>query len=73
VSAKVHATTASGAVSSAFVELDAHGDWGAKQLHGTLGSGAGSVHCATISGSIALLRRPSPREDEPAATLRKDA
>jgi DUF4097 and DUF4098 domain-containing protein YvlB len=72
VSAKVHATTASGAISSAFVELGVRGDWGAKDLAGTLGSGDGSVHCTTVSGSVAVLRRPSTPEDAPAAAARKD-
>ncbi|MEO3749282.1 DUF4097 family beta strand repeat-containing protein [Streptomyces sp. B6B3] len=83
IDAEVDATTASGGISSAFAELAQHGDWGAKRLAGTLGDGAGSVHCSTVSGSIALLRRPAP-PDEPsdtagpgnhprqAAALRKD-
>ncbi len=62
VGAEVHATTASGGISSAFAELATHGDWGAKSLAGTLGDGAGSVHCSTVSGSIALLRRPAAPE-----------
>ncbi|WP_165956037.1 DUF4097 family beta strand repeat-containing protein [Streptomyces hainanensis] len=74
VSAGVSASTASGAVSSAFAELSAVGGWGARQLTGTLGSGAGSVSCTSVSGSLALLRRPpAERDSPPAASLRKDA
>lgn len=73
VSAMVSATTASGAISSAFTELGVLGEWGAKQLAGTLGAGAGSVHCSTVSGSIAVLRRPRPGDHQAAATAaRKD-
>ncbi|ONK11393.1 DUF4097 family beta strand repeat-containing protein [Streptomyces sp. MP131-18] len=72
-SARVSASTASGAVSSAFPELSVCGTWGAKQLAGTLGSGSGAVHCSTVSGAIALLRRPPAEFDTAAAsTLRKD-
>ncbi|MGP3969609.1 DUF4097 family beta strand repeat-containing protein [Streptomyces sp. 6N223] len=74
VGAKVSATTASGAISSSFAELGVLGEWGAKQLAGTLGSGAGTVHCSTVSGSIAVLRRPRT-EDAPeaaATAARKD-
>ncbi|ARQ68585.1 DUF4097 family beta strand repeat-containing protein [Streptomyces marincola] len=72
--ARVSAGTAGGVISSAFPELTVSGLWGARQLSGTLGTGAGAVHCSTVSGPIALLRRP-PAEPGPAAAAspsRKD-
>lgn len=62
--ARVEANTASGAVSNAFEDLRVSGQWGAKKITGTLGSGTGKLRATTVSGSIALLRRP-PSEDEP--------
>ncbi|WP_329455694.1 DUF4097 family beta strand repeat-containing protein [Streptomyces sp. NBC_01497] len=59
---EVVANTASGRVSSAFEDLRVTGTWGAKKITGTLGSGNGTLRAATVSGSIALLRRP-PSED----------
>ncbi|MEU2433800.1 DUF4097 family beta strand repeat-containing protein [Streptomyces sp. NPDC007861] len=61
--AKVEANTASGAVSNAFEDLRVGGQWGAKKITGTLGAGNGTLRATTVSGSIALLRRP-PAEDE---------
>ncbi|WP_338672900.1 DUF4097 family beta strand repeat-containing protein [Streptomyces sp. SCSIO 30461] len=61
--ARVEANTTSGAVSSAFEDLKVTGMWGTKKITGTLGSGDGSLKATTLSGSIALLRRP-PTEDE---------
>ncbi|MFC1412104.1 DUF4097 domain-containing protein [Streptacidiphilus sp. N1-12] len=61
--AKVHANTTSGSVSSAFDELHVGGSWGAKQLTGTLGKGTGKLKITTVSGSVALLRRPAPEDD----------
>ncbi|MDT0341616.1 DUF4097 family beta strand repeat-containing protein [Streptomyces litchfieldiae] len=73
VDATIAASTASGAISSAFTELRVGGMWGAKELSGTLGSGEGRVQCTTVSGSIALLRRPPAEYDTAAASsLRKD-
>jgi hypothetical protein len=60
--AKVEANTASGAVSNAFEDLRVGGQWGAKKITGTLGAGTGTLRATTVSGSIALLRRP-PAED----------
>lgn len=37
---------------------------GAKKITGTLGAGTGKLKATTVSGSIALLRRP-PAEEEP--------
>ncbi|MFD9222019.1 DUF4097 domain-containing protein [Streptomyces sp. NPDC060064] len=62
--AQVEANTASGAVSNAFDNLRVSGQWGAKKITGTLGAGTGTLRATTVSGSIALLRRP-PAEDEP--------
>ncbi|MBD0747594.1 DUF4097 family beta strand repeat-containing protein [Streptomyces sp. CBMA152] len=62
--ARVEANTTSGAVSNAFEDLRVSGQWGAKSITGTLGAGNGTLRATTVSGSIALLRRP-PREDEP--------
>ncbi|WAX78006.1 DUF4097 family beta strand repeat-containing protein [Streptomyces sp. KMM 9044] len=60
--ARVEANTASGAVSSAFDGLRVHGQWGAHQITGRLGAGTGRLRATTVSGSIALLRRP-PHEE----------
>ncbi|MFI9581513.1 DUF4097 family beta strand repeat-containing protein [Streptomyces sp. NPDC052236] len=61
--ARVEANTASGAVSNAFEDLRVSGQWGAKKITGTLGAGTGTLKATTVSGSIALLRRP-PTEDD---------
>ncbi|MDX3804253.1 DUF4097 family beta strand repeat-containing protein [Streptomyces sp. AK04-3B] len=60
--AQVEANTASGSVSNAFEDLRVSGQWGAKRITGRLGAGNGKLRATTISGSIALLRRP-PTED----------
>ncbi|MGW7818433.1 DUF4097 family beta strand repeat-containing protein [Streptomyces puniciscabiei] len=61
--AEVEANTASGRISNAFDGLRVHGQWGAHKITGRLGAGTGRLRATTVSGSIALLRRP-PREDE---------
>jgi hypothetical protein len=61
--ADVEANTASGSVSNAFDGLRVHGQWGAHKITGRLGAGTGKLRATTVSGSIALLRRPG-REDE---------
>lgn len=63
VDAEVETNTASGPVSNAFEDLRVTGQWGAKKITGRLGSGAGRLKATTVSGSIALLRRP-PSEDD---------
>ncbi|MFJ9537986.1 hypothetical protein ACIRPX_12080 [Streptomyces sp. NPDC101225] len=63
VDAEVEANTASGTVSNAFEDLRVSGQWGAKRITGRLGSGHGTLKATTVSGSIALLRRP-PAEDD---------
>jgi hypothetical protein len=62
--AEVEANTASGTVSSAFEDLRVSGQWGAKKITGRLGAGNGKLKAVTVSGSIAMLRRPTT-EDEP--------
>ncbi|MFF9167197.1 MULTISPECIES: DUF4097 domain-containing protein [unclassified Streptomyces] len=61
---EVEANTASGSVSNAFEDLRVGGQWGAKRITGRLGAGNGRLKATTVSGSIALLRRP-PAEDAP--------
>ncbi|MER7493363.1 DUF4097 family beta strand repeat-containing protein [Streptomyces pharetrae] len=75
--ADVEANTASGAVSSAFEDLRVTGQWGAKRITGRLGAGSGRLRATTVSGSIALLRRPpetaEPWEAEPQDMAPQDA
>ncbi|WP_328887124.1 DUF4097 family beta strand repeat-containing protein [Streptomyces sp. NBC_00316] len=61
--ATVEASTASGPVSNGFEDLRVTGQWGAKKITGTLGAGTGTLKATTVSGAIALLRRP-PAEDD---------
>ncbi|MCX4660147.1 DUF4097 family beta strand repeat protein [Streptomyces sp. SID4919] len=71
--AEVEANTASGSLSNHFEDLRVSGQWGAKRITGRLGSGSGTLKASTVSGSIALLRRPpadhhdSPPVPDPAA------
>ncbi|GHJ35914.1 DUF4097 family beta strand repeat-containing protein [Streptomyces sp. TS71-3] len=62
--ARVEANTASGTVSNAFEDLRVSGQWGSKKITGRLGAGNGTLKASTVSGSIALLRRPHT-EDPP--------
>lgn len=66
--ARVEANTATGGVSNAFDDLRVSGQLGAKRITGTLGAGTGTLRATTVSGSIALLRRPAA----PAAPLALD-
>ncbi|MFE4418165.1 DUF4097 domain-containing protein [Streptomyces sp. NPDC056817] len=70
--AQVDANTASGTVSNAFEDLKVGGQWGAKRITGRLGAGNGRLKATTVSGSIALLRRP-PAEDGPWEAEPQDA
>ncbi len=72
--ADVDANTASGAVSCAFDELRVTDQWGAKRITGRIGRGAARLKATTVSGAIALLRRPplEPAEPVDAPSLRKD-
>ncbi|MDX3225623.1 DUF4097 family beta strand repeat-containing protein [Streptomyces sp. ME19-01-6] len=63
--AEVEAHTASGAVSNAFEDLRVTGQWGAKHIAGRLGAGNGRLKATTVSGAIALLRRPPSDDDTP--------
>jgi hypothetical protein len=72
VHAKVEFNSASGAVSSAFEELKAEGMWGARKVNGVLGTGSGRVRASSVSGSIALLRRPVGPLDDDAPLSSKD-
>ncbi|MGG2458670.1 DUF4097 family beta strand repeat-containing protein [Streptomyces sp. RGM 3693] len=68
--AKVDAGTTTGAVTNAFDDLRVTGQWGAKRITGSLGAGTGRLKATTISGALALLRRPADEEphglaDEP--------
>ncbi|MFJ4964070.1 DUF4097 family beta strand repeat-containing protein [Streptomyces sp. NPDC088729] len=69
--ATVEANTASGAVSNAFEDLRVGGQWGAKKITGTLGAGTGALRATTLSGSIALLRRPAEDDAHDAAPTGK--
>ncbi|NMO35459.1 DUF4097 family beta strand repeat protein [Streptomyces sp. GMY01] len=60
---RVEANTASGSVSNAFEDLRVNGQWGAKRITGRLGTGQGRLKATTVSGSIALLRRPQAADD----------
>ncbi|MFF7141750.1 MULTISPECIES: DUF4097 family beta strand repeat-containing protein [Streptomyces] len=70
--AEVEANTASGLVSNAFDDLRVTGQWGAKKITGRLGGGNGRLKATTVSGSIALLRRP-PAEEQPWDAPTEDA
>jgi len=71
--AVVDANTTSGHVSCAFDELQVSG-WGPKRISGRLGRGSARLRATTVSGALALLRRP-PLDDAAAdgPSLRKDA
>ncbi|MQY13655.1 hypothetical protein SRB5_38050 [Streptomyces sp. RB5] len=62
---EVEAHTASGAVSCAFESLRIAGQWGAKRVSGRIGQGKGRVRMNTVSGAVALLRRPPQDGPEP--------
>ncbi|MET9294765.1 DUF4097 family beta strand repeat-containing protein [Streptomyces sp. NPDC003077] len=59
---RVEADTTSGTVANAFDDLRVSGQWGAKRITGRLGAGNGRLKVTTVSGGLALLRRP-PVED----------
>lgn len=60
--ATVEANTASGTVSNAFDDLRVSGQWGAKRITGSLGAGSGTLKVTTVSGGLALLRRPAAED-----------
>lgn len=68
---RVEANTATGGVSNAFEDLRVSGQLGAKRITGTLGAGTGTLRATTVSGSIALLRRPAADPSAPLALDKK--
>ncbi|MFK0289357.1 DUF4097 family beta strand repeat-containing protein [Streptomyces sp. NPDC090442] len=62
--AKVDAGTTTGAVTNAFDDLRVTGQWGAKRITGSLGAGTGRLRATTVSGALALLRRPAYEESD---------
>ncbi|MFD5397027.1 DUF4097 domain-containing protein [Streptomyces sp. NPDC127097] len=62
--ATVEANTASGTVSNAFDDLRVTGQWGAKKITGALGAGTGTLKVTTVSGGLALLRRPAFEDED---------
>jgi hypothetical protein len=65
--ATVQIGSTSGEVSNAFDELKVSGGWGYKRVSGRLGRGHGRLRVTTVSGGVALLRRPpEPDAAEPA-------
>ena len=65
---RVRADTTSGSVSSSFDQLQVSGTWGAKRITGTLGAGTSRLKITTVSGSVAVLRRPDEDEGPQAET-----
>jgi hypothetical protein len=61
---EIEANTASGTIANDFENLRVNGQWGAHKITGRLGKGAGKVRATTVSGSIALLRRPAAEDTE---------
>ncbi|KOU66047.1 DUF4097 domain-containing protein [Streptomyces sp. NPDC060334] len=70
--ARVEANTATGGVSNAFEDLRVSGQFGAKRITGTLGAGTGTLRATTVSGAIALLRRPAGDTGDTVAPLALD-
>ncbi|MEU7063323.1 DUF4097 family beta strand repeat-containing protein [Streptomyces sp. NPDC051578] len=70
--ARVEANTATGGVSNAFEDLRVTGQWAAKRITGTLGAGTGTLRATTVSGAIALLRRPAADGPEAPTPLALD-
>lgn len=68
--AVVEADTTSGTVSNAFEDLRVSGQWGSKRITGRLGPGTGRLRATTVSGSLALLRRPA--RDTPRRSARDE-
>ncbi|HEX6873755.1 MAG TPA: DUF4097 family beta strand repeat-containing protein [Micromonosporaceae bacterium] len=55
----VHLSATSGRVTSAFPEVRPSGTPGQRSAFGRLGSGAGTLHAAAVSGSVSLLAAPA--------------
>ncbi|QTZ94075.1 DUF4097 family beta strand repeat-containing protein [Streptomyces auratus] len=62
--ARVEANTTSGTVANAFDDLRVSGQWGTKRITGSLGAGTGTLKATTISGGLALLRRPAAEDED---------
>jgi hypothetical protein len=60
--ADVDVSTTSGAISCAFDQLRTSGQWGSRKVTGRLGAGRSRLRASTLSGAVALLRRP-PLDD----------
>ncbi|GAA0471143.1 DUF4097 family beta strand repeat-containing protein [Streptomyces sp. NPDC046215] len=58
----VDASTTGGPVSCAFEELSVSTPFGARKITGRLGAGLGSLKITTVSGALALLRRPDTED-----------
>jgi hypothetical protein len=71
--AEVHADTTAGSISNAFEDLRVGGRPGTRRVTGRLGAGSGRIRATTVSGSIALLRRPAPADAEAPDTDTSDA
>ncbi|MGW2186970.1 DUF4097 family beta strand repeat-containing protein [Streptomyces sp. NPDC001719] len=56
--AQVDANTTSGPLSCGFEELHVNSQFGAKRITGRLGAGRGRLKVTSVSGAVALLRRP---------------
>ncbi|MFB6620585.1 DUF4097 domain-containing protein [Streptomyces sp. NPDC085524] len=69
--ARIEANTATGGVSNAFEDLRVSGQFGSKRITGTLGAGTGTLRATTVSGGIALLRRPAADTTETPLALDK--
>lgn len=67
----VNANSASGPISCDFEELRVSGPCGARRISGHIGGDGGTLRASTVSGAIALLRRP-PGEPVEVGALRKD-
>lgn len=63
--ATVEASSTTGRTSNAFDELRMSGQGNARRITGTLGTGEGRLRALTVSGPLALLRRPRLEEDRP--------
>lgn len=72
--AEVRVSSITGTVSSEFDGLTARRGLGPRKLSGTVGDGRGRVRISTVSGGVALLRRPTdhPADAAPAPHLAKD-
>jgi hypothetical protein len=64
VGAKVDLASISGHLDSAFEGLDSGERPGRRSRRGAIGDGSGSIHARTVSGSVALLRRPGPGTED---------